>query len=103
MLPPLGFPTSRVVLEILYHGGSQISVCGDVVALQELTSCWVLKVGSDQHVVDTPSSKRKQSYCVGSGPDKSISAQIATDVGRDDLAVYAITRHEVNVLARRAL
>lgn len=48
-------------------------------------------------------SREGGSYLEGSGPDKSVSAKVAANVGSDDLAIDAIARHEVHVLSRCTL
>lgn len=44
----------------------------------------------------------RATYLVVAGTHQGIVAQVATDVGGDDLAVDAIARHEVFVLSRGA-
>jgi hypothetical protein len=81
-------PSRRVGLEVLDHGSGQVPVGGNVVALYYLAGLWVLVVA---------------------GPHEGIVAQVAADVGGDDLAVDAIAGDKVLVLAgggrgdRRAL
>lgn len=41
-------------------------------------------------------------YLVVAGTDESVVAQVATDIGRDDFAIDAITRDEVLVLSSGA-
>lgn len=43
--------------------------------------------------------KTGQPYFVVSGPNESIVAQVTTDIGSNDLAIYAVARNEVLVLA----
>lgn len=47
-------------------------------------------------------SMLRATYLVMAGTHQGIVAQVATDVGGDDLAVDAIARHEVFVLSRGA-
>lgn len=86
-----------------------------MIALHELARVRVLKSvsGMFQRVCgpdrQAPVMIRKtnvigaDSYLEGSGPDKSVSAKVAADVGGDDLTINTIARHEVHVLSRRAL
>lgn len=50
-----------------------------------------------------PAKGRRKTYLECSGPDESVVAQVATDIGRDDFAIYAITRYKIDILARRGL
>lgn len=74
----LTIPSRRIGFQVFDHGGGQVPVGGDVVALYDLAGLWVLVVAR---------------------PHQGIVAQVAADVGRDDFAVDAIARDEVLVLA----
>lgn len=86
-----------------------------MVALHELAAVWILDFGvrsaerrQERERVGTSTvvdegSKGGRPYLVGSRPYQSISAQVATNVGRDDLTIYAITRHKIHILARLVL
>lgn len=71
-------PARRVGFQVLDHGGCQITVAGDVVALDDLTSLRVLIVA---------------------GPHQGVVAKVAADVGGDNFSVDAIARDKILVLA----
>lgn len=71
-------PTRRVCFEVFNHCSRQVPVGGDVVALNGLSSLWVLIV---------------------TGPHQGIVTQVAANVGGDDFAIDAVARDKVFVHA----
>lgn len=51
--------------------------------------------------INTGGKGEQQTYLVGSGSNKSVISKVATYISGDDLAVYAITRHKIHILAWR--
>lgn len=82
----------------------QVSVGGDVVALDYLAGLRVLL--REGILVSFLKVTRRSWVCLGAvpylvvaGPHEGIVAKVAADVSRDDLAVDAIARDEILVLA----
>lgn len=76
VLSPFLVPTGRVGLEVIDHGGCQVTVGGDKVALNRAA------VGP----------------IVCARANESVVAQVPADVGGNDLSVDAVARDKVLIL-----